>query len=181
MLCEKWSYKNVVLMGDAAATAHFSIGSGTRLALDSAIALATYLHAEPTLEAAFAQYQDARRLDVLRLQSAARNSMEWFEEIERYFHLDPVQFTYSLLTRSQRISHENLRLRDEDWLNGAEAWFQRGAGASPDSATRHPMFAPFRLRGMELKNRVVVSPMAQYKAKDGVPTDWHLVHLGVLS
>ncbi|MBB5222330.1 anthraniloyl-CoA monooxygenase [Amaricoccus macauensis] len=178
VLCEKWSYKNVVLMGDAAATAHFSIGSGTRLALDSAIALATYLHAEPTLEAAFAQYQDARRLDVLRLQSAARNSMEWFEEIERYFHLDPVQFTYSLLTRSQRISHENLRLRDEDWLNGAEAWFQREAGASPDTATRHPMFAPFRLRGMELKNRVVVSPMAQYKAKDGVPTDWHLVHLG---
>ena len=121
VLCENWSYKNVVLMGDAAATAHFSIGSGTRLALDSAIALATYLHTEPTLEAAFAQYQDARRLDVLRLQSAARNSMEWFEEIERYFHLDPVQFTYSLLTRSQRISHENLRLRDEDWLNGAEA------------------------------------------------------------
>ncbi|MFO1209327.1 MAG: bifunctional salicylyl-CoA 5-hydroxylase/oxidoreductase [Amaricoccus sp.] len=178
VLCEKWSYKNIVLMGDAAATAHFSIGSGTRLALDSAIALATYLHTEPTLEAAFAQYQDARRLDVLRLQSAARNSMEWFEEIERYFHLDPIQFTYSLLTRSQRISHENLRLRDEDWLNGAEAWFQQQAGVGTNAPVRRPMFAPFRLRGLELKNRVVVSPMAQYKAVDGVPTDWHLVHLG---
>ena len=178
VLCERWSYGNIVLMGDAAATAHFSIGSGTRLALDSAIALATYLHAEPTLEAAFARYQDARRLDVLRLQSAARNSMEWFEEVERYFHLDPIQFTYSLLTRSQRISHENLRLRDEDWLNGAEAWFQARAGVGPNAPTRRPMFAPYRLRGMELKNRVVVSPMAQYKAVDGVPTDWHLVHLG---
>ncbi|HVL20739.1 MAG TPA: bifunctional salicylyl-CoA 5-hydroxylase/oxidoreductase [Amaricoccus sp.] len=178
VLCEKWSYKNVVLMGDAAATAHFSIGSGTRLALESAVALATYLHTEPALEAAFAQYQDARRLDVLRLQSAARNSMEWFEEIERYFHLDPVQFTYSLLTRSQRISHENLRLRDEDWLNGAEGWFQRQAGVGENAPVRRPMFAPFKLRGMELKNRVVVSPMAQYKARDGVPTDWHLVHLG---
>ena len=178
VLCENWSYKNVVLMGDAAATAHFSIGSGTRLALDSAIALATYLHSEPTLEAAFEQYQYARRLDVLRLQSAARNSMEWFEEVERYFHLDPVQFTYSLLTRSQRISHENLRLRDEDWLNGAEAWFQSQAGVGPNAPVRRPMFAPFRLRGLELKNRIVVSPMAQYKAVDGVPTDWHLVHLG---
>lgn len=178
VLCEKWSHNNIVLMGDAAATAHFSIGSGTRLALDSAIALATYLHEEADLAAAFEKYQSARRLDVLRLQSAARNSMEWFEEIERYFHLDPVQFTYSLLTRSQRISHENLRLRDEDWLNGAEAWFQTQAGVGPNEPTRRPMFAPYRLRGMELKNRVVVSPMAQYKAVDGAPTDWHLVHLG---
>ena len=178
VLCEKWSYGNVVLMGDAAATAHFSIGSGTRLALDSAIALATYLHEEADLAAASEKYQSARRLDVLRLQSAARNSMEWFEEIERYFHLDPVQFAYSLLTRSQRISHENLRLRDADWLNGAEAWFQTQAGVGPNAPVRRPMFAPYRLRGMELKNRVVVSPMAQYKAVDGAPTDWHLVHLG---
>ncbi|MBA3325677.1 MAG: bifunctional salicylyl-CoA 5-hydroxylase/oxidoreductase [Rhodobacteraceae bacterium] len=178
VLCENWSHDNVVLMGDAAATAHFSIGSGTRLALDSAIALATYLHSEPTLEAAFARYQDARRLDVLRLQSAARNSMEWFEEIERYFHLDPVQFTYSLLTRSQRISHENLRLRDAGWLEGAERWFQERAGGLSNAPVRRPMFAPFRLREMELKNRIVVSPMAQYKAVDGCPTDWHLVHLG---
>lgn len=175
VLCERWSYKNLALMGDAAATAHFSIGSGTKLALESAIAMAEYLHSEPTLEAAFTKYEDARRLEVLRLQSAARNSMEWFEEVERYLDLDPVQFNYSLLTRSQRISHENLRLRDAAWLGGAEDWFQRQAGAAANS-NRAPMFAPFRLRGMELKNRVVVSPMAQYRAIDGTPTDWHFVH-----
>jgi anthraniloyl-CoA monooxygenase len=110
---------------------------------------------------------------VLRLQSAARNSMEWFEQVERYLDLDPVQFNYSLLTRSQRISHENLRLRDPDWLGSAEDWFQAQAGGKPG---RTPMFAPYRLRGMELVNRIVVSPMAQYKAVDGCPTDWHFVH-----
>jgi anthraniloyl-CoA monooxygenase len=177
VLCEKWSYKNIVLMGDAAATAHFSIGSGTKLALESAIALAEYLHSEPTMQAAFERYQDERRLEVLRLQSAARNSTEWFEQVERYLSLDPVQFNYSLLTRSQRISHENLRLRDKKWLESAEAWFQRKAGA-PVHTVRAPMFAPFELRGLQLKNRVVVSPMAQYKAVDGCPTDWHLIHYG---
>ncbi len=177
VLCEKWSYRNIALMGDAAATAHFSIGSGTKLAMESAVALANYLHSEETLEAAFANYEEARRTEVLRLQSAARNSLEWFEDVERYLHLDPVQFNYSLLTRSQRISHENLRLRDKKWLEGAEVWFQRLAGAS-DNIVRRPMFAPFRLRGLQLKNRVVVSPMAQYKAVDGCPTDWHLVHYG---
>ena len=175
VLCQTWSHENVVLLGDAAATAHFSIGSGTKLALESAIALARYLHTEPDRQAAFTRYEDERRLEVLRLQSAARNSMEWFEEVERYLHLDPVQFTYSLLTRSQRISHENLRLRDKRWLEGAEAWFQQQAGA-PLGTMRAPMFARFRLRGMSLVNRVVVSPMAQYKAKDGCPTDWHFVH-----
>jgi anthraniloyl-CoA monooxygenase len=175
VLCERWSHENVVLMGDAAATAHFSIGSGTKLAMESAVAMASFLHSEPTLPAAFAKYEDARRTEVLRLQSAARNSMEWFEDVERYLHLDAVQFNYSLLTRSQRISHENLRLRDKTWLEGAEAWFQRHAGA-PDNNVRRPMFAPFQLRDMKLKNRVVVSPMAQYKAVDGCPTDWHLVH-----
>jgi len=178
VLCEHWSYRNVVLLGDAAATAHFSIGSGTKLALESAIALADDLHSESTMAAAFAKYEDQRRVEVLRLQSAARNSMEWFEEIERYFHLDPVQFNYSLLTRSQRISHENLRLRDRRWLEGAERWFQERAGVSANAPVRRPMFAPFRLRDLELKNRIVVSPMAQYKAVDGCPTDWHLVHLG---
>jgi anthraniloyl-CoA monooxygenase len=177
VLCETWSYQNIVLMGDAAATAHFSVGSGTKLAMESAIALADRLGTEPTLPAAFAKYEEARRTEVLRLQSAARNSLEWFEDVERYLRLDPVQFNYSLLTRSQRISHENLRLRDKAWLEGAEAWFQRLAGAS-DNIVRRPMFAPFRLRDMRLKNRVVVSPMAQYKAIDGCPTDWHLVHYG---
>ncbi|HUQ13657.1 MAG TPA: bifunctional salicylyl-CoA 5-hydroxylase/oxidoreductase [Novosphingobium sp.] len=173
VLCERWSHDNLVLMGDAAASAHFSIGSGTKLALESAVALADLLHSEPDVAAAFAKYEDARRVEVLRLQSAARNSAEWFEQVERYLDLDPVQFAYSLLTRSQRISHENLRLRDSDWLAGAEGWFQAQAGGN---ATRAPMFAPFQLRGMTLANRVVVSPMAQYKAVDGCPTDWHFAH-----
>ncbi|MDP3264708.1 MAG: bifunctional salicylyl-CoA 5-hydroxylase/oxidoreductase [Tabrizicola sp.] len=173
VICQKWYHENVVLMGDAAATGHFSIGSGTRLALDSAIALADFLHSEPTLEAAFERYQEERRVEVLRLQSAARNSLEWFEEVERYLDMPPVQFAYSLLTRSQRIGHENLRLRDPKWLAEAEDWFQEQAGGEPG---RKPMFAPFRLRDMALKNRVVVSPMAQYKAVDGCPTDWHFVH-----
>ena len=178
VLCEKWHHENVVLLGDASATAHFSIGSGSRLAFDSAIALAEFLHTEPSLERAFERYQDERRLDVLRLQSAARNSLEWFEQVERYLHMDPVQFNYSLLTRSQRIPHENLRLRDPDWLLSAEKWFQDQAGAPSNAPVRPPMFAPFELRDMTLENRIVVSPMAQYKAVDGCPTDWHLIHYG---
>jgi anthraniloyl-CoA monooxygenase len=178
VLCERWYHENVVLMGDAAATAHFSIGSGSKLAMESAAALAEYLHTEPDMGAAFAKYQEERRTEVLRLQSAARNSLEWFEEVERYLDLELPQFNYSLLTRSQRISHENLRMRDPEWLEGAERWFQEQAGVSENAPVRAPMFAPFRLRGMELRNRVVVSPMAQYKAVDGCPTDWHLVHLG---
>ena len=171
--CQKWYHENVVLMGDAAATAHFSIGSGTRLALDSAIALAEYLHTEPDMQAAFQRYQDERRVEVLRLQSAARNSLEWFEQVERYLDMPSPQFAYSLLTRSQRISHENLRMRDPQWLRETEDWFQSEAGGQPGRA---PMFAPFKLRDMELQNRIVVSPMAQYKAVDGTPTDWHFVH-----
>jgi len=178
VICEQWYDGNLVLMGDAAATGHFSIGSGSRLAFDSAIALANYLHSEPDMEQAFARYQDERRVEVLRLQSAARNSLEWFEQVERYLDLDPVQFAYSLLTRSQRISHENLRLRDPGWLENAESWFQTQAGAPADAPVRAPMFAPFRLRDMTLENRIVVSPMAQYKAVDGCPTDWHLIHYG---
>ncbi len=173
VICARWYHENVVLMGDAAATSHFSIGSGTRLSFDSAIALAEYLHSEPTMQGAFERYQEERRVEVLRLQSSARNSLEWFEQVERYLDMPPAQFAYSLLTRSQRISHENLRLRDADWLRGAEDWFAVNAGGEPG---RQPMFAPFQLRGMRLENRVVVSPMAQYKAVDGNPTDWHFVH-----
>ncbi len=173
VICEKWYHENVVLMGDAAATGHFSIGSGTRLAFDSAIALAEYLHSEPNMQAAFERYQAERRVEVLRLQSAARNSLEWFEQVERYLDMPPQQFAYSLLTRSQRISHENLRLRDPKWLESVEDWFQEQAGGQKG---RRPMFAPYKLGDMELKNRVVMSPMAQYKAVDGCPTDWHLIH-----
>jgi anthraniloyl-CoA monooxygenase len=173
VICGTWYHENVVLMGDAAATGHFSIGSGSRLAFDSAIALADYLHSEPTLTQAFERYQAERRVEVLRLQSAARNSLEWFEEVERYLDMPAPQFAYSLLTRSQRISHENLRLRDPVWLRSAEDWFAAQYGGAPGRA---PMFAPFQLRGMALDNRIVVSPMAQYKAVDGTPGDWHFVH-----
>jgi len=182
VLCETWSHKNIVLMGDASATAHFSIGSGTKLALESAIALAEHLAKNNNVESAFKRYEDERRLEVLRLQSAARNSVEWFEDVERYLHLDPVQLNYSLLTRSQRISHENLRERDPAWLRTAEQWFQEQsgveAGALAGAPIRAPMFSPFKLRNMSLSNRIVVSPMAQYKAVDGCPTDWHLIHYG---
>jgi anthraniloyl-CoA monooxygenase len=176
--CEKWSHENLVLMGDAAATAHFSVGSGTKLALESAIALAEYVHGEPTLAAAFERYEQERRTEVLRLQSAARNSTEWFENVERYLHLDPVQFNYSLLTRSQRISHENLRMRDKTWLESAEMWFEEQATKEKPLRSRPPMFTPFCLRDLRLKNRIVVSPMDQYRAVEGTPTDWHLVHYG---
>ena len=178
VLCERWHHENVVLLGDASATAHFSIGSGTKLALESAIALADHVATEPDLAKAFEKYEESRRLEVLRLQSAARNSLEWFEDVERYLDLDPVQLNYSMLTRSQRISHENLRERDAEWLEGAERWFMEQAGAGANGPVRAPMFAPFRLREMELSNRVVVSPMAQYKAVNGCPTDWHLIHYG---
>ena len=176
VLCERWSTGNVVLLGDAAATAHFSVGSGSKLALESAIALANYLDSEATMAGAFKRYEEERRLEVLRMQNSARNSTEWFEDVERYLHLDPVQFNYSLLTRSQRISHENLRERDPDWLAAAEMWFEQKATGAVPKAARPPMFVPLRVRGVELMNRVVVSPMAQYRAVDGVPTDWHFVH-----
>ena len=176
VLCEKWSHKNIVLLGDASATAHFSIGSGTKLALESAISLANNLVIEKNHILAFKKYEESRKLEVLRLQSAAKNSVEWFEGVERYLDLHPIQLKYSLLTRSQRISHENLRQRDPEWLNQAEKWFQIKAGVSSNEKVRAPMFAPFKLRELELKNRIVVSPMAQYKAVNGCPTDWHFVH-----
>ncbi len=175
VICERWYHGNIVLMGDAAATGHFSIGSGSRLAFDSAISLANYMHSENSMQDAFKRYQDERRLEVLRLQSAARNSLEWFENLERYLDFDLIQFNYALLTRSQRISHENLRLRDSGWLETAEDWFQQNAGQLPDSG-KVPMFTPFTLRNMSVENRIVVSPMAQYKAIDGCPGDWHFVH-----
>jgi len=178
VLCEKWSHENIVLLGDAAATAHFSIGSGTKLALESAISLANNLFKEKNYSEAFKKYEEERKLEVLRLQSAARNSVEWFEDVERYLDLDPIQLKYSLLTRSQRISHENLRERDPIWLNGAEKWFQSQNNFRSNKNIRAPMFAPLKLRELQLKNRVVVSPMAQYKAIDGCPNDWHLVHYG---
>lgn len=189
--CDRWHHGNVVLLGDAAHTAHFSIGSGTKLAMEDAIILAQEvagvasagnegrhgrLNAEMTQ--ALDRYQAARRMEVLRLQNAARNSMEWFENVKRYVRLEPEQFAYSLLTRSQRVSHENLRLRDGAYLQGVERWFASRASRGEEARGIPPMFTPFTLRGMTVPNRVVLSPMDTYSATDGVPNDFHLVHYG---
>lgn len=175
ILCEKWHHQNIVLIGDAAHTAHFGIGSGTKLAMEDAMVLARVLgNQSGAVSAALEQYQSEREVEALKLQSAARNRMEWFEQVERYVQLDPVQFTYSLLTGSQRIGHENLKLRDSRYVRGVEEWFCKRSGVHRPVP---PMFTPFRVRGITLKNRVIVSPMATYMAENGVPNDFHLVHL----
>jgi anthraniloyl-CoA monooxygenase len=202
IVCERWRRGNLVLMGDAAHTAHFSIGSGTKLAFEDAILLADVLHGGKPLDEALEDYHAERQVEVLKLQNAARNSTEWFENVDRYATLEPLQFAYSLLTRSQRVSHENLRLRDRGFVRRVEAWFaakeeplkERGS-ADPHSTNRGeahadlktraplvdpppPMFAPIRLRELEIANRVVVSPMCMYSAIDGEVNDFHLVHYG---
>ncbi|HEX2541188.1 MAG TPA: bifunctional salicylyl-CoA 5-hydroxylase/oxidoreductase [Caldimonas sp.] len=171
----------VVLMGDAAHTAHFSVGSGTKLALEDSIELARSIGRHPgDLRAALAHYEDVRSIEVLKIQNAARNSTEWFEHVDRYVNLPPEQFAYSLLTRSQRISHENLRLRDKEYVEQYEDWIAERSGVRrlPVQHPIPPMLTPFTARGTTLKNRVVVSPMAQYSCVDGIPGDFHLVHLG---
>ena len=177
---ERWFHDNIVLIGDAAHSAHFSIGSGTKLAMEDAIALAKHLTDSNDLEKSFENYQNERMTEALRLQNAARNSMEWFEHVKRYMHLPPEQFAYSLLTRSQRVSHENLRLRDSTYVTGVERWFASLASreTSNEPTAPPPMFTQFRLRGLTLSNRVIVSPMDMYSARDGTPNDFHLVHLG---
>ena len=190
VVCEQWSHFNgrahVVLMGDAVHTAHFAIGSGTKLAIEDAIELTRQFKqlgdTPERIPQVLERYQALRRIDVLRLQNAAWNAMEWFEVVgERYAdQLPPEQFMYSMLTRSQRISHENLRLRDANWLGGYEHWFAEAAGMTlqPGQPAPPPMFTPYTVRGVTLKNRVIVSPMAQYSCVDGLPADYHLVHLG---
>ena len=191
VVCEQWWIRNargshVVLMGDAVHTAHFAIGSGTKLAIEDAIELARQfkrLGDDPRqIPEVLVAYQEARRVETLRLQNAAWNAMEWFEVCgERYCdQLEPEQFMYSMLTRSQRISHENLRLRDRAWLEGYERWFAERTGMrqAEGLAPTPPMFTPWTVRGLTLKNRIVVSPMAQYSAQDGLVGDYHLVHLG---
>ena len=173
--CRHWFHGKRVLIGDAAHTAHFSIGSGTKLAMEDAISLTHHVTSGTPLAEALNAYQQERNLEVLRLQSAARNRMEWFENVARYAQLEPEQFAYSLLTGSQRIGHENLKTRDPGFVNGFEQWL---AGRNGVRERRPPMFLPFKLREVELVNRVVVSPMAQYCATDGVPDEWHLVHYG---
>jgi anthraniloyl-CoA monooxygenase len=188
--CEQWSHFNgkshVVLMGDAVHTAHFAIGSGTKLALEDAIELTRQFRdlgaSRDRIGEVLARYQDVRAVDVLRLQNAAWNAMEWFEVCgARYCdQLEPEQFMYSMLTRSQRISHENLRLRDAGWLEGYERWFAHKAGVDVSATAKAPppMFTPLTVRSVRLKNRVMVSPMAQYSCVDGLPGEFHLVHLG---
>ena len=236
VVCERWVHHEtidgkrtpIVLMGDAAHTAHFSIGSGTKLALEDAIELARCLATQADADAALQAYEAVRSVEVLKIQNAARNSTEWFENVSRYSGLQAEQFFYSMMTRSQRISHENLRVRDAAWLQGYEQWLaekaptlftacnalspggaaapavrqsrSRGPGlmkevtlpagglgqagdeqesvASVGASSIPPMLLPLRVRELELKNRIVVSPMAMYSAVDGVPQDFHLVHLG---
>jgi anthraniloyl-CoA monooxygenase len=222
VMCKRWVHRipvdnrvvPVVLMGDAAHTAHFSIGSGTKLALEDAIDLANEFRSfftakkpfSPTeycagsydfnsdeMDAVLQAYEARRSVEVLKIQNAARNSTEWFENVNRYSSMEAEQFYYSLLTRSQRISHENLRVRDAAWLQGYEVWLAQSAKAAsatvqpeqaltraPATHTRAvlPMLTPLTARGIKLPNRIVVSPMATYSAVDGVMQDFHLVHLG---
>jgi anthraniloyl-CoA monooxygenase len=190
LTCGRWSVFNgrshVVLMGDAAHTAHFAIGSGTKLALDDAIELANQFdrhgHGIDRIEPVLKDYEEVRRVDVARIQNAARNAMEWFEVVgHRYADtLEPPQFFYSMLTRSQRISHENLRLRDQAWLEGYERWFAARSGVPVGEGERAapPMLTPYRVRGLTLANRIMVSPMAMYSANEGLINDFHIAHLG---
>jgi len=194
IICKNWVHWNtvnqkqvpVILMGDAAHTAHFSIGSGTKLALEDAIELSNSFaqYGEQGMQAVLDHYQQLRSVEVLKIQSSARNSMEWFENVSRYTALEAPQFAYSMLTRSQRLSHENLRVRDASYVRSFEHWIAEQAYAKagvpmPASAQAiPPMLTPYKLRDVVLKNRIVVSPMAQYSAVDGVVGDYHLVHLG---
>ena len=182
---ERWVHDNVVLLGDAAHTAHFSIGSGTKLAMEDALALAACLHEEPGVDAALKSYETERKAVVLSTQRAAQASLEWFENLGQYVDQEPLQFGFNIMTRSRRVTYDNLKVRDPEFVARCDAWFaaheeRRGNGTGE---VRPPMFQPFRLRcpdgtGLELHNRVVVSPMDMYCAVDGLPSDFHLVHLG---
>ncbi len=177
---ETWRHGNVVLLGDAAHTAHFSIGSGTKLAMEDALALAACVHEQSDVDTALAAYEAERRPVVVSTQRAAQASLEWFENLVQYVHQEPLQFAFNIMTRSRRVTYDNLRVRDPEFVRTVDAWFaaheaRRGQGSGE---VRPPMFQPFRLREVEFANRVVVSPMDMYRATDGLPNDFHLVHLG---
>jgi len=178
--CERWHADNVVLMGDAVHTAHFSVGSGTKLAMEDAIALSDLLIGEEPLDVALETYEAMRRPEVESLQRAAKASLEWFEGADRYRDMEPEQFVFSMLTRSQRVTYDNLRLRDPEYMASVDRWYASSDHGSPvpTEPGTPPMFHPYQVRETVLPNRVVVSPMDQYSAVDGVPTEWHLVHLG---
>ncbi len=167
-----WHDGNTILIGDAAHTAHFSIGSGTKLAMEDALALAACLHENHSVETALVAYETERRPVVESAQRAAQASLEWFENIGQYIHQEPLQFAFNLLTRSRRVTYSNLKVRDPEFVARVETWFH------PDGAPGPPMFVPIRLRNLELPNRVIVSAMDMYSAEDGLIGDFHLVHLG---
>ncbi|MFQ5399266.1 MAG: bifunctional salicylyl-CoA 5-hydroxylase/oxidoreductase [Anaerolineae bacterium] len=177
---ERWVKDNIVLIGDAKATAHYTIGSGTKLAMEDAIALFEALRSNAAVSGALAAFERDRRDEVGKTQHAAEVSLVWFENIGRYWHLSPEQFAFGLMSRSKQITYENLLLRDERFVEKVQGWFldevrRNGFDVADDTP---PMFTPFRLRDMVVENRVVVSPMAQYSAQDGVPNEWHFVHYG---
>jgi anthraniloyl-CoA monooxygenase len=182
---ERWRHGNVVLLGDAAHTAHFSIGSGTKLAMEDALSLAACLHEHPGLDEALAAYEQERKAVVASTQRAAQASLEWFENLGQYTHQHPLQFGFNIMTRSRRVTYDNLRVRDPEFVARCDEWFAeetRRAGHGPGDV-RPPMFQPLVLRtpdgtGMALGNRVIVSPMDMYVASAGMPDDFHLVHLG---
>ncbi len=180
--CETWRHGNLVLLGDAAHTAHFSIGSGTKLALEDALSLAALFvkHGAGAVEPVLAAYETERHGEVARIQKAAQTSLEWFEHTARYSQQTPLQLTFNLMTRSKRITWSNLRQRDPRLVERIDSWFaeQHGTTRNSDGSAPPPLFAPLTLRSLTLPNRVVVSPMCQYSATDGVIDDWHLVHLG---
>ena len=171
----KWRKDNLVLIGDAAHTAHFSIGSGTKLAMEDALALAACLHEEGSVDAGLTAYEVERRPVVQSTQRAAQASLEWFENLGQYTHQDPALFAFNILTRSRRVTHDNLRVRDPEFVAEMDKAYARDIGAQE---VRPPMFQPFTLRGLTLHNRIVISPMDMYVSVDGFPTDFHLLHLG---
>ncbi|MDB4996908.1 MAG: yqjM [Myxococcaceae bacterium] len=179
---EAWSAGNVVLLGDAAHTAHFSIGSGTKMAMEDSIALAQACILHPSVPEALAAYEAFRRPMIERTQKAAQDSLMWFENVRRYLHFDPIPFAFSLLTRSKRITYENLKLRDPSFVDAVTQHFASTCKdlppLAPDAKPPPPMFTPLRLRELTLMNRVVVSPMCMYSADNGLVNDFHLVHLG---
>ena len=179
VLCERWFKDNIVLLGDAAHTAHFTIGSGTKLAMEDARALVNVLmSSDGDVPTRLARYQSEREIEALKLQSAARNRMTWFEHVDRYVHMEPDQFAFAVLTGSQRVGHANQKLRDPQYTDDFDRWFAArcGVNAPPGVVAVPPMFTPFTLRGMKLINRVVVSPMCTYSAADGLPGDFHFQH-----
>lgn len=179
---KRWVKGNMVLLGDAKASAHFSIGSGTKLAMEDAIALAEAMQNASSIEAALEVYEHGRREEVEKTQHAADVSLVWFEHVDRFWEFDPVQFAFGVMTRSKAITYDNLKLRAPDFVAEVEKSFAKQVRAGGfDIDTNKPMvplFQPFRLREMEIANRAVVSPMCMYSAKEGVPTDFHLVHYG---